>query len=57
MPIVDFEKIINGTPLKRFNNAYNLMKESYNETTARAFYDQYSNQPLHIPGLTAERIL
>lgn len=46
MPIVDVDKVVNGTPLKRFNNAYRLMKENYDETTAHEFYNQYNNQPL-----------
>lgn len=43
---VDIEKIINGTPLKRITNGYNLMKEDYNEDSAQNFFDVYSKESL-----------
>ena len=45
MAIVDVEKIINGTPIKRFFNAYEAMKENYNEETAKVFYSFLSSLP------------
>lgn len=41
MSLVDVNKIINGTPIKRILNAYNTMKENYNEQTAQEFKDVY----------------
>jgi hypothetical protein len=35
-------KIISGTPEKRIHNAYNSMKENYNEVTAQGFKNVYS---------------
>lgn len=44
MSIVDVNKIISGTPEKRIHNAYNSMKENYNEVTAQGFKDVYSTE-------------
>lgn len=46
MSIVDVNAIINGTPDKRISNAYQLMKEAYNETSANEFYEVYSKESL-----------
>lgn len=45
MAIVDVEKIINGTPIKRFLNAYQTMKDNYNNDTAEDFYTSYASLP------------
>lgn len=42
MSIVDVNKIISATAEKRIHNAYNSMKENYNEVTAQGFKDVYS---------------
>ena len=46
MSILDVEKIINGTPIKRLNNGYNKMKENYTNENAQEYYDIYSKEPL-----------
>ena len=46
MSIVNVEKIINGTPHKRINNSYDLMKENYTETSAQEYFKVYSKEPL-----------
>ena len=46
MSIVDYDKIISGTPVKRITNAYNVMKENYSEISAKDFHDVYAKEPL-----------
>lgn len=46
MSLVNIDKIINGTPRKRILNAYNTMKENYNEQTAQEFKDVYIKESL-----------
>ena len=46
---VDKDLIINGTPEKILRNLYRVMKNDYNDTTAKAFFDEYSKaNPLTI---------
>lgn len=46
MSIVDVNAIITGTPDKRILLGYQSMKESYNETSAEEFFNEYSKEPL-----------
>lgn len=46
MSVLDVNKIINGTPVKRLKNGYNKMKENYTAESAHEYYDIYSNEPL-----------
>lgn len=46
MALVDYDKIVNGTPTKRIINAFNSMKDNYTEESAQEFYNVYSNEPL-----------
>ena len=57
MSIIDVDKVINGSPIKRINNAYNTMKENYNENTALDFFNVYSKEPLSAVLETSESIL
>ena len=57
MSIVDVDKVINGSPIKRINNAYNTMKENYNENTALDFFNVYSKEPLSAVLEMSESIL
>ena len=57
MPIVDVDKVVNGSPIKRITNAFNMMKENYNENTALDFYNVYKNEPLSAVIESANKIL
>ena len=46
MPSINIDEIINGTPYKRINNAYNTMQENYNEHSAYTFYNVYKNEDI-----------
>lgn len=48
MPDVNRETIINGTPNKRIRNAYEVMKEDHNPTSAQEFYNVYSEYSIPV---------
>lgn len=43
---INYEAVINGTPTKRINNAYELMKANYNKDSAKVFYDTFTKESL-----------
>lgn len=47
MSEINIEAILNGTPVKRINNAHNkLVQEGLTESSAKNFFDVYSAEPL-----------
>ena len=46
MSVLNIDHIINGTPQKRLNNGYKLMKENYTVESAQDYYEIYSKEPL-----------
>lgn len=46
MSVFDIDSVINGTDEKVILNRYKAMKENYNDTTAKEFYEAYNDKPL-----------